>query len=299
MEQANCGARQSDRVDISIPIEIFASDVDGRAYSEDARTLEVNCNGALILSIRTLTPDEEVLIRVKQTGKESPVQVVGQVRSQADGFVYAVRLLDLKVNLWDITFAPLNEPNGTAVRVLLECTKCRSREVVHLEEFEAAVYYTQRYLHRSCARCRESTIWQETTYEIPERKGTVAAASVPTPIPPASETPPERRTQNQRRHSRVKCQLRACIRYKQNYGEEILEANDVSRGGIAFNTRKVLVKGARFDIAIPYSPGMANIFVPAEVVRVKAIPNSDLYVIGAAYLTAKTGPGADKVKQTT
>jgi hypothetical protein len=272
-------ARSTDRVAIVIQIQIFGADVEGLAYSEEARTLEVSRNGALILVNRNLTPQEEIMIRRKRTGKEAPAQIVGQVRKEPDGFVYGVTLLDPSINLWDINFIPLSESERPVARTLLECAKCRLREVVYLEEFEAEVYHANRYIYHPCKRCRESTIWNETAHEPTERKQEVAWPP-PAPLP---EPAPPPRTRNERQYTRIHCKLQACIRYKQ-YEEEVLEVNDLSRGGICFTTRKYLTPGTRIEIAIPYSPGNANIFVPAEIVRLKPIPEKNLYECGAAYL---------------
>jgi hypothetical protein len=272
--------RSSDRVAISIRIRVFGSEVDGRAFIEEAQTLDVSRNGGLIIIDRNLTPEEEIVIRVEDTGKESPAQIVGQIRSEPDGFVYGVKLLEPSVNLWDINFLPLSESERAIMRTLLECAKCHLREVVYLEEYETEVYYAHRYLYHPCKRCRESTIWNEAACEAPEKKEKLAPPAPPAPAEPV----PARRTVNERRHVRIKCQFPACIRYKQHYREEILQVNNISRGGVCFNTGKPLTPGTKFDIAIPYSPGVANIFVPAEVVRVKPIPHENLYEVGAAYL---------------
>jgi hypothetical protein len=272
--------RSTDRVALVIQIRIFGADVEGRAYSEEARTLEVSHNGALILTNRNLIPQEEILIRRERTGKEAPAQVVGQVRKEADGYVHGVRLLDPSINLWDITFVPLSESEQAVGRTLLECAKCRLREVVYLEEFEAEVYHAHRYIYHACNRCRESTIWNEAGHEPAAR---VPATPPPPPTPPPEPTPAPRTT-NQRRHNRIICNFLACIRYQQHYDEEVLEVDDVSRGGVCFTTRKYLVPGTKFAIAVPYSPGMANIFVPAEIVRLRAIPGKKLYEVGAAYI---------------
>jgi hypothetical protein len=272
--------RSSDRVALVIQIQIFGSDVEGRAYSEAAHTLEVSRNGALIIVDRNLTPQDEILIRRESTGKETPAQIVGQVRKEPGGFVYGLKLLDPSIDLWDITFVPLSEAEKAVLRTLLECAKCRLREVVYLEEFETEVFHAHRYIYHACKRCRESTIWNEASYEPTERKSEVHE---PTPAP-APEPGPAPRTRNERRHNRINCHLRACIRYKQHFQEEILEVNDVSRGGVSFTTRKYLAPGTKLEIAIPYSPGMANIFISAEVVRLKAIPDKNIYDCGVAYL---------------
>jgi len=273
--------RSSDRVTTVIQIRIFGADLQGRAYSADARTLLVSRNGALILVDRNLTPQEEIMIHRELTGKESPAQIVGQVRREPDGFVYGVRLLDTSINLWDIEFVPLTEEQQAVGRTLLECAKCRFREVVYLEEFETEVFHANRYIYHDCKRCREATIWNETAHEPTGKKG-IAWPSPPPPPPPQPTA--GTRTKNEPQHNRIHCNLQACIRYKQYYDEEILEVNDVSRGGISFTTRKYLAPGTQIDVAIPYSPGMANICVPAEIVRIKELPDKGLYEYGAAYL---------------
>jgi len=269
--------RSTDRVTIIIPIRIFGSDVDGLAFSEEAETVEVSRNGAMILTNRNLTPLEEILIRVERTGMESPARIVGQVRKQADRFVYGVKLLDPSVNLWNINFVPLSESERAVGRMLLECSKCLLREVIYLEEFETEVYRANRYIYHGCTRCRESMIWKEAPNEPTERVREIPPPPPPKPIP----TP---RTRNERRHNRIGCKLLACIRFRQCYEDEVLEVNDVSRGGACFTTRKYLPPGTKMEIAVPYSPGMANIFVPAEIVRLKAIPDKESYECGAAYI---------------
>ena len=164
--------------------------------------------------------------------------------------------------------------------MLLECTKCRHREVIDLTNFEARVFRANQYIYHTCNYCGGSTIWSEAAYEPTEARGRTPS---PAPgLPP--ELAPAPRTSNRRRHNRVRCGLRACIHYIHNYEDEILEVNDVSRGGVSFTTQKCLTPGARIEIAVPYSPGMPNIFLPAEIVRIKPLPNSKHYVYGAAYL---------------
>jgi len=147
-------ARSTDRVAIGIQIQLFGSDLEGKAYSQDARTLEVSRGGALIATKRHLTPEEEVVIRRERTGKEAMARIVGQVRQTLEGFVYGVKLLDPDVNIWDINFVPLSEAERAVARTLLDCAKCHLREVVYLEEFETEVYHANRFIYRTCKRCR-------------------------------------------------------------------------------------------------------------------------------------------------
>jgi hypothetical protein len=276
--------RTSDRVTLTLQIRISGTAVDGHVFSEKARTLLLSPNGAMIIIGRNLTPQEEILIRRDAIGKESPAQVLGLVKKQADGFVYGVKLLNPTVNLWEINFIPLSEEQRAVGRTLLQCGKCGLREVIYLEEFEIEVYHANQYIYHTCNRCGEPTIWNGTKHDPEEWMREVTPSPPPPPPPPPPESQPAPRTKNERRHNRIGCKLQACIRYESHFDDEVLEINDVARGGVSFKTRKYLAPGTKIEIAVPYSKGMANIFVPAEIVRLKAIPDKNLYEYGAAYI---------------
>jgi hypothetical protein len=276
--------RSSDRVALVLPIRISGMAVDGHIFSEKASTLLLSRGGAMILTSRNLSTQQEILIRREGIGKESPAQVVGLVKKQAEGFVYGVKLLNPSINLWEINFVPLSEEERAVGRTLLQCAKCGIREVIYLEEFEAEVYHANRYIYHICNRCNETTIWNETKHD-PEEWMREITPAPPTPPPPLTpESRPEPRTKNERRHNRIGCKLVACIRFASHFEDEVLEVEDVSRGGVGFMTRKYLAPGTKIEVAVPYSPGMANIFVPAEIVRLKHIPEKNLYEVGAAYI---------------
>jgi hypothetical protein len=238
----------------------------------------------MILTSRQLTSQEEILIRREGVGKESPAKVIGLVKKQADGFVYGVKLLNHSINLWEINFVPLSEEERAVGRMLLQCAKCGIREVIYLEEFEIEVYKANRFIYHACTRCGEATIWNETRHDPEEwmREITPSTPAPPPPPPPEARSAP--RTRNERRHNRLGCKLKACIRFESHFDDEVLEVEDVSRGGVRFVTRKYLAPGTKIEIAVPYSPGMANIFSPAEIVRLKEIPEKNLYECGAAYI---------------
>ena len=191
--------RSSDRVALVLPIRISGMSVDGHIFSEKASTLLLSRGGAMILTDRHLTSQQEILIRREGIGKESVAQVVGLVRRQANGFVYGVKLLNPTINLWEINFVPLSEEDRAVGRTLLQCAKCHSLEVIYLEEFEAEVYHANRYIYHTCTRCAATTIWNETKHDPEEwmREITLTPPE-PEPLPPP-ESRPEPRTKNERR----------------------------------------------------------------------------------------------------
>jgi DNA-directed RNA polymerase subunit M/transcription elongation factor TFIIS len=274
--------RKTDRVTLTIQVQIFGSDVAGMAFTEDTHTIELSQHGDLIAIKRQLAPQDEILVRREKTGKEADAKVLGQVARGPEGFVSAIRFIDPDVNLWDINFVPLSESERAVGRTLLECAKCKQREVVYLEEFEVEVYEANQYIFRTCQRCRESTIWKQSLHEPKERGDAVLS-----PPPPPPETPPApgpgARTRNERRHTRVNCSMKACIHFPQ-HEDEILEVTDVSRGGFCFVTRKNLHQGGKMQVAIPYAPGAGNIFVPAKIVRVRPMLGQGITEYGAAYI---------------
>ncbi len=282
--------RSSDRVALILPIRISGTTVDGHVFSEKARTLLLSRAGALLVTTRHLTPKSEILIRRDNLGKESPAQVVGLVRKHADGFVYGVKLLNPSINLWEINFVPMSEEERAVGRVLLRCSNCGLQEIIYLEEFETEVFHANRFIYHRCNHCCESTIWNEIKEDPEEWMREVAPSysPPPPPPPPVAHGPP--RTKNERRHNRIDCKLMACIRYASHFEDEVLEVDDVSRGGVRFKTRKYLAPGTKIQIAVPYSEGMANIFIPAEIVRMKQIPDKNLYECGAAYIKSSDGP---------
>jgi hypothetical protein len=131
-------------------------------------------------------------------------------------------------------------------------------------------------------RDRESTIWKQSLHE-PEERGAAALLSLPPPRESPPAPGPAARTRNERRHTRVNCNLRACIRFPQ-HEDEVLEVGDVSRGGFCFVTHKNLHQGGKLHVAIPYIPAAGNIFVPAKIVRVRPMLGQGVTEYGAAYI---------------
>jgi hypothetical protein len=225
---------------------------------------------------------DEIVIRRALSRKEAVVQVLGRVRKQLEELVYAVKLLDPSVNFWGINFLPLSEADRAVVRTLLECAKCARREVIYLDEFEAEVYNANNYIFHACRSCNETTIFKESPHEYTEREAVKPPPSTYQAPPPPPPPPPAPLPRSERRHNRISCKLKACVRYQQ-YDDEILEVNDVSRGGLGFESPKYLPLGTKIQVAVPYSEGAGNIFVPAEIVRVREIPGKNLREYGASY----------------
>lgn len=75
----------------------------------------------------------------------------------------------------------------------------------------------------------------------------------------------------------------ACIRHS-SHADEIAECENVSKGGLCFHSRRQYSLGSLIEVAAPFSPGEAALFVPAQIKRVEALSGGQVFRYGAAYL---------------
>ncbi len=126
--------RRSDRVSLTLFLEISGTDSQGEAFSEPSKTLLINRHGAVIAFERVLAPEQIIHVKRRAPGeahRESDARVVGEFGQQKDGFLYGIEILDKGADLWGVEFpAPVDSTEAVA-RMLLQCTYCGGREVVY------------------------------------------------------------------------------------------------------------------------------------------------------------------------
>lgn len=273
--------RRTDRISLSVPIQVLGTEITGQDFVEEARTVSISRHGATIVLGRKLAPVQQVTLRRVGSAKEAIARVVGQIGGQPLGFIYGVALLDPAVNLWGIEFPPLTEAGEAVVRLVLECNACQSREVTYLDELEAEVFEANGCLSRSCKQCNEWTVWKQTFNEPAAGQH---VARLPVGAAGESSSTPAPRAKNKRKDVRVRLkEMTACIR-QPGFEEETVRVENVSRGGLRFLSPKTYYEGSRIEVAVPYTPGAANIFVPARIVRSRELPEKALREYGVAYL---------------
>ena len=101
------------------------------------------------------------------------------------------------------------------------------------------------------------------------------------PPPPAVDA--NGRRINRRRHVRVNVNFTACIRHPA-YDDEIVECENVSKGGVCFRSRRQYSLGSLIGIAAPYTTGESPFFSPGRIVRVEPLQSGLGFRFGAAYL---------------
>ena len=110
----------------------------------------------------------------------------------------------------------------------------------------------------------------------------------PGPLPPGV-TAVMARASNRRRDVRTRVSFTACIR-QGDASEEIVECDNISKGGISFRSRKSYAMDSSIEVAAPYSLGAHAIFVPACIRHVEQLPGGGtLFRYGAAYMPKTSG----------
>jgi hypothetical protein len=268
--------RTSDRVYLETKIILSGIDSAGQRFAENTQAFVINRRGARIISRQALAPQQRLTIRCVETGLEAPVQVAGPIVRVAEGWHFGVALLDAEVNLWGINFPLLDGTENPAGRVFLACADCHAQEVVHLDVFELGVLAANECLTRSCKHCNDTTLWRP--YGRDEER-----------FPRGRAVPGSRRAIQERRAPRLNLKVHARLRHSL-YGEEVVSTENVSRGGFRFISHKDYPLGTIIEAAVPYSPGAANIFIPAKIVHEEACGEEGTFAYGVACSPAPRPP---------
>src|SRR5882762_10176957 len=84
--------RRSSRIPKEIPILLVGSDMEGKVFSEQAKTVLLSRHGAGIVSENKLSAEQELIIRSLETNKEAEVRVVGQLGAVGNNYPYGSEL---------------------------------------------------------------------------------------------------------------------------------------------------------------------------------------------------------------
>jgi hypothetical protein len=316
------GLRRSRRIAKEIPILLVGTDLKGKVFSEETRTVLLSRHGAGIISRHIISPDGVLLLRMPGTSKEAEIRLVGPMGTRGDGCVFGVAFLDPDVDFWEIEFPPPSAARDQAesLEVTLECSLCHGREFVQQSDVETDVYAVNESILRHCSSCGITTNWNQARARAPLRANPspptspatrpshsgsrdapktqlldeAAASGIalevlePEPFPLPPERPAER--QNRRRDVRTRVNFTACIRHHAA-GQDIVECDNISKGGFSFRSQKHYTKDSTIQVSLPYSPGSPPMFVFAEIKRVEELPGGTLFHYGAAYVKPPTVSG--------
>jgi len=271
----------NDRSQISptgkVPIEVFGTDLDGQQFIEPSRTLSITRDGAIIPLTNKLAPESELIVRNPATNREALARVVDLVRDEVYVLVYGVVFVDDSVNLWQ------NELPGMQSKktVVMECSRCHEVHAVSLGDIEMEILESKRSLMRHCDCSNSPTQWKRTDRTVTERSVEERQQTDRKRPSPAFNEPAVRRPAERRRQKRTPMKASAYIR---RYGaEEIVECEDVSRGGFRFKSRQAYPVGSLIQAAVLYTKSSGDLFVAGRIAYQQKL-DGGFYRHGVAYV---------------
>jgi hypothetical protein len=279
--------RRTDRVSLILLLEASGTDSLGQEFKEPSRTALINRNGGMIVLKRQLNPTQTIQLQRRspsEAHRRAEVRVVGEFGRLEDGKLYGVEIVDPGVDLWGVDFPAITDGPEAMARMLVECSYCHTREVVHMTEMELRAFETNRGIARHCKTCGVPSIWIQTAHEDEKKLSGKArgrrAVETEKPVPGSGE-------QRDRRRMRLRTRLTACIR-QSGFDDELAVCEDISPVGVCFRSKRRYDANAPIDISVPYSPQAGNIFLPARIIYSEEIPKAGLFRHGAEYRRAGT-----------
>jgi hypothetical protein len=281
-------SRRTDRVSLTLLLDVSGTDNQGQQFQSPARTLLVNRAGAIIVFDGDLVAEQHIHVQRRapnESLRSGKARVVGQFGRQKEGYLYGIEIVDPSVDLWGVEFPPIAESPEAVARMLLECSHCGAREVVHLNELELRAFETNRGIARHCKSCGVPSIWTQASHE--EEKKLTGRSAKARRSSEAAGAKPSGAEQRDRKRMRLKTRLTACIR-QAGADDELAVCEDISPVGMCFRSKRRYDSDASIDVAVPYSPDSANIFLPARIVYSEELPKAGLFRHGTEY--RKIGP---------
>src|SRR5215470_16376755 len=160
--------RQSDRIAFRMPVETSWYGSGGILVKRMAQTLLVSRNGGVIRLQEKLLPNQEITLKRQLEGdqiKSVRARIVAEIDQEPEGFLYAIHLLEIRSDFWDIEFPTPVKAEEALARMLMECSFCQRREVVYLNELELKSFEIRRAVARVCKICDAPAIWTEVQSE--------------------------------------------------------------------------------------------------------------------------------------
>jgi hypothetical protein len=99
---------------------------------------------------------------------------------------------------------------------------------------------------------------------------------------PAREIDSNGRPVNKRRNVRIRVSFSACVRHPA-HSDEVVECENVSKGGVCFHSLQQYPLDSFIEVAAPFSPGEAALFVPGQIKRVETLSGGLVFRYGVEY----------------
>lgn len=231
--------RSSDRVLLTIPVQVEGTDGNGKTFNERTFTLVINRQGGSINLRTSPRVGDRITITNLQNHQLGPFKVCVAPKSPRGSVAeWGVQSLELNPDFWGVRF-PEREDLGSVqdyVSAVIECDVCRSREMVELREDQFRSMAERGVLARDCQKCGIGTEWKFGVFE-----GNMEVTLLPNnePNPSTSSVP---LGGEKRRDKRLIVKLPITIKHKDGRVERSVTEN-TSKFGACFASNSGLEVG--------------------------------------------------------
>jgi len=219
--------RGSERVLLTIPVQVVGTDLNGKPFNERTFTLVINRQGGSINLRSSPRVGDHITITNLQTKASCPFKVCASPKTLRGGVAeWGVRSLELNPDFWGVRF-PEREDHGYVqafISAVIECLSCHYREMVELKEEEFRSLAERGVLIRDCQKCGVGKEWKFGVFD-GDMEGTLlpnVESDAPTVTVPAGE--------EKRRDKRLIVKLPITIRHKDGRVERSVTENTSDSG---------------------------------------------------------------------
>ena len=210
---------------------------------------------------------------------------MGQFGRQKDGYLYGIEVPDPAVDLWGVdSRRSQNRPKrwrACCWSAVLPEPRGRAPERAGASGFE-----TNRGVARHCKTCGVPSIWTQAPHE--DEKKLTCARRARRRAKCRGAIPAERRAAERAAHAAEDAAYG--VHSAAGADDELAVCEDISPIGMCFRSKRRYERNTPIDVAVPYSPDAANIFLPARVVYSEEMPKAGLFRHGTEY--RRVGPRA-------
>ena len=253
--------RCSERVLLTIPVQVVGTDVKGKPFNERTFTLVINRQGGSINLRSSPRVGDHITITNLQTKKSCPFKVCVSPKTLRGGAAeWGVRSLELNPDFWGVRF-PEREDHGSVqvyISAVIECVTCHYREMVELKEGQFGSLAERGVLIRDCHKCGGAKEWKFGVFEggmegtlLPNLESDTSTVSVP-----AGE--------EKRRDKRLIVKLPITIRHEDGRVERSVTEN-TSESGACFASSLDLGVGDVVFLTYASNSGAVEKETPARV----------------------------------
>jgi hypothetical protein len=308
--------RRSGRISKAVPILLIGSDTNGVSFSEETRTVVLSLHGACIVTVHSLCPEQELILRSLENHREVEIRVIGEIVSKDKLRTYGVSFVRDSPEFWNICFSETSPYAYQPAVLRLECGGCKTSLTLENSDFEFDICVVHGGLVRYCTQCGLSTVWRQpgperkksanaysgaptTVDSDKQRTGPVAKKRSPGMAPARSSlsieaaalsfakpAPSTGTIEDRRDRVRAKVNFFACVR-SDAFGDEIVNCIDMSRGGLGFKSKNTYPETMLVRIAVPFSPENKEapaIYVTARIAHVRPMAGSSMVRCGVEFL---------------